>query len=312
MRTEEFFAYANEREAIRRRRADGVSFPWTDDPILQSYKFTNVFRHFDRTSSELINRLYSKFFYEDARSILLNAALSRYFGRWEFAAAIGWQNFETYDKETIRQLAADRRAAKQPVFTGAYVITNGGIADDKENVVLDRYIDSLYDAIPELVKIAQMTRSWEQVAGSMRRVEGFGGSGFMVKETLLDTTYTNFWNEGRDPLECRMLGNDACAMTVPDDWWSWTPIGPGARRGIARLLGYDDLKSADAKPITNAEPFCLSKIMDLYADQRNHWKYFQKSPMAPTDIQFTLCEFDKYERVRLGQGRPRSTYKKPK
>jgi hypothetical protein len=31
------------------------------------------------------------------------------------------------------------------------------------------------------------------------------------------------------------------------------------------------------------------------------------------DIEHSLCEFDKYERVRLGQGRPRSkyTYKAP-
>jgi hypothetical protein len=27
------------------------------------------------------------------------------------------------------------------------------------------------------------------------------------------------------------------------------------------------------------------------------------------DIQNCLCEFDKYERVRLGEGRPRSYYK---
>ncbi len=27
------------------------------------------------------------------------------------------------------------------------------------------------------------------------------------------------------------------------------------------------------------------------------------------DIEHSLCEFDKYERVRLGEGRPRSMYK---
>ena len=28
------------------------------------------------------------------------------------------------------------------------------------------------------------------------------------------------------------------------------------------------------------------------------------------DIEHSLCEFDKYERVRLGQGKPRSLYKR--
>ena len=31
--------------------------------------------------------------------------------------------------------------------------------------------------------------------------------------------------------------------------------------------------------------------------------------LAPTDIQFQLCEFDKYLRVKLEEGRPRSRYK---
>jgi hypothetical protein len=29
------------------------------------------------------------------------------------------------------------------------------------------------------------------------------------------------------------------------------------------------------------------------------------------DIQFQLCEYDKYERVRLGQGRPKARYEPP-
>ena len=49
-------------------------------------------------------------------------------------------------------------------------------------------------------------------------------------------------------------------------------------------------------------------ILDLVLQQENYWpKEYGK--LSPTDIQFQLCEFDKYERVRLGQGRPRSKYK---
>jgi hypothetical protein len=31
-------------------------------------------------------------------------------------------------------------------------------------------------------------------------------------------------------------------------------------------------------------------------------------PLHAQDLQNCLCEFDKYERVRLGEGRPRSNY----
>ena len=39
---------------------------------------------------------------------------------------------------------------------------------------------------------------------------------------------------------------------------------------------------------------------------------FPDAPLLTAhDVQFCLCEFDKYERVRLGEGRPRALYKPP-
>jgi 5-hmdU DNA kinase-like protein len=39
-----------ERELIRRRRAAGEPMPWTNDPILQTWSFTNVRREDDRVT----------------------------------------------------------------------------------------------------------------------------------------------------------------------------------------------------------------------------------------------------------------------
>jgi hypothetical protein len=111
---------------------------------------------------------------------------------------------------------------------------------------------------------------------------GFGGSGFMVKETTLDTMYANFWAGGK-----------------PSDYYSWTPIGPGGIRGASRVLGNNS-----AKKISEKEAFAV--IMELYEAQSGLW--FHEGLLAPTDIQFQLCEFDKYERVRLGQGTPKNKY----
>ena len=52
----------------------------------------------------------------------------------------------------------------------------------------------------------------------LRKVTGFGGSGFMAKEVLLDA------------IKWPSLAN----MVVDGDW---TPPGPGARRGLNRLHG---------------------------------------------------------------------------
>lgn len=291
LRASAFYDYLNEREEIRLRKEAGFSFPWTDDPILRAYKFTNVRRHHDRTSDQLRKLFYNPNFYADRKSVLMNCALFRYFGTWEFAQAIGWQEYESFDFDGIKDLAEQRLADRERVFTGAYVITNQGISAPKQEVVVDYFLKDLHAATPSLVNITEASNSWEVVASQMRHIGGFGGTGFMTKEVLLDTTYTSFW--GRDGQE---LGD----MSFPADWKTWTPIGPGARRGASRVIGDDS-----ATPISEKQSMWV--INELMSLQQGFWKH--DGELVPTDIQFALCEFDKYERVRLGQGKPRSRYR---
>jgi hypothetical protein len=303
MRLQEFFAYANEREETRLRKEAGFPFPWTKDPIIREYKFTNVNRFNDKTSRELYRTTYAPHRSADMQSILLNCAVSRYFGTWEFSKAVGWLDYKTYDSDALLGIAKRRIENGYRVFTGAYIITNGGISAPKEEVVVGTYLDALWKAIPELVEIAQKTRSWQRLAIAMMKVNGFGGSGFMTKETLLDTMFTDFWPKSigvpNTPLN-----------SVPIDYWSWTPIGPGGRRGVARVLGYDDVDVAGSRRIRGNEEECHETLMKIYYAQEEHWKFFKENKLAPTDIQFVLCEFDKYERTRLGQGKPRSRYRR--
>jgi hypothetical protein len=292
LRAQAFYDYLNEREEIRLRKEAGFSFPWTDDEILRTYKFTNVRRHHDRTSDQLRRLFYGPNFNDDKRTILMNCALYRYFGTWEFAQAIGWQQYDTFDFDGIKDLAESRLASRERVFTGAYVITNQGISAPKQEVVVDYFLKDLHAKTPQLVKIAEETQSWEEVSDRMRMIGGFGGTGFMTKEVLLDTTYTGFWNE---TFEHSKDGT----FSYPVDWDSWTPIGPGARRGAARLLGDDS-----ATPLT--EQRSMDIIRKIGEWQEMLWTHDGR--LVPTDIQFAFCEFDKYERVRLGQGKPRSKY----
>ncbi|MHA2069708.1 MAG: nucleotide kinase domain-containing protein, partial [Candidatus Thorarchaeota archaeon] len=282
----EFFEYLEERERIRLRKEAGFSI-LTDDPILKQYKFTNVFREHDRTSLELRDRFYTPNLLADRKSVLMNCALFRYFGTWEFAEAVGWQNYETFEFEQIKELARQRLAAKERVFTGAYVITNGGISAPKQEVVVDHYLKALHRAAQKIVWMASETNSWRVTANEMMRLPGFGGTGFMTKEILLDTTYTWFWSD-------RIIDT-----SFPVDWWSWTPIGPGARRGAHRVT-YGELGSM-------SELGARGAIMILYKDQDLFLSWKRK--LSPTDIQFGLCEFDKYQRVLRGEGRPRSKYR---
>jgi hypothetical protein len=292
LRAQAFFDFINEREEVRQRRLAGFSFPWTDDPILRAYKFTNVHRHYDRTSRELRDRFYERYYNDDRRSVLMNCALYRYFGTWEFAEAVGWKDYDTFDFQGVIDIADQRFRDGLRVFTGAYVITNQGISAPKQEVVVNYFLKDLHKAVPALLEIAQKTQKWEKVSDRMRQINGFGGTGFMTKEILLDTTYTGFWERKRQ--------EPSGSFSFPIDWHTWTPIGPGARRGAARVLGDDS-----ATPVSESKSLWV--IRELLESVPSMWKHSE--PLVPTDIQFQLCEFDKYERVRLGQGKPRSRYR---
>jgi len=299
-RANAFFSFVEEREQIRLRKEADLPYPWTKDQILRDYKFTNVHRHHDRTSRVLRGLFYTPNFHADKKTILMNAATFRYFGTYEFAEAIGWTHFEDMDNnhwEHVKEVAEDRLANKERVFTGAYVITNQGISAPKQEVVVEYFLKALQKQAEDLRDLTIATESWEDVATEMRKIQGFGGSGFMTKEILLDTTYTSFWdnwiNHPKDGI-----------FSFPMDWDSWTPIGPGARRGAARVSGDDE-----AKPLKEED---AGNIIDDLMVQQDLFLPDEWDSLAPHDIQFQLCEFDKYERVRLGQGRPRSRYKAPK
>lgn len=291
-----FFDFMKEREAIRLRKEAGRQPPYTQDEILSQYKFTNVRRYHDRTTTVLREEFYNPHFHADRSSILMNCALFRYFGTSEFAQEIGWTEYLDFSEkfEEIKEIAAERLAARERVFTGAYVITNQGISAPKQEVVVDYFLKDLYDSVPSILAVVQMTRNWKDVAERMSTIKGFGGSGFMTKEILLDTMMTSFWTN-----ENLFDGN---AVSYPDDYGSWTPIGPGGLRGAARVLGHDHPEGVVK------QDKALSVIKALWAVQKDHWPS-EYGELWPTDIQFQLCEFDKYERVRLGQGRPRSRYK---
>lgn len=281
MRLAEFYNFVNERESIRLKKESGAFFPWTEDSILQEYKFTNVRREHDKTSAKLISMYYNR--YKDApkQDILLNAAIFRWFGTWEFASVLGWSTM-CRSLEEIREIASSEFANKCKTFTSAYVISNLGKQGSKIDIVLDHVIEPLKEKIPKLVECTETYNSWEKFSNKMSLLMGFGGSGFMVKEVSLDTMYTNFWADGK-----------------PLDYNTWTPIGPGGIRGASRVLGSDS-----AKKISNEE--ALDVIKDICDAQSSYW--IHEGFLAPTDIQFQLCEFDKYERVRLGQGAPRNKY----
>lgn len=284
---ETFVHYLNEREAIRQKRVAGLPGPWTDDPILRAYKFTNILRKNDRTTRWLKDNWYDPNRDQPPELLAINCAIARYFGSIEFCEAVGFQ--KTWDPDFLIRTATQRLAQGQKVFTGAYIITNAGSTAPKQVVVVSQFLSPLRYRLEELVALAEKHNRWQPVAEFLQQQPGIGP--FMAKEIALDMMLTPLLENATDKL-------------------TWSPAGPGAIRGLNRLHDRPLLASmSQAKALTEMQDLLArlarDKVFDkVFAD------YMPEIGVdfGVTDVQFSLCELDKYLRVRNGEGRPRSRY----
>jgi hypothetical protein len=252
---DEFVYWIGERRSIYAKKQEGKPWPWTEDTILQTYKFTNVFRELDTTTVWMRENLTNPNLNEPHDKMIYNCALFRMFGTMEMCEAIGgWQ--QVHNPGHLKNIARSRLDNKERVFTGAYIITNQGRKDPKENIVVDEFVAGIWNNRDEL--------------------------SFMAYELVSDLRHTNVLNEAEDIL-------------------TWANAGPGAKRGLNRIFGRP-LKFAKNRHGWNGEmKLLLSKVTEYFAD----------SSFEMREIEHSLCEFDKYQRVKNKEGKPRSLYQPP-
>ena len=216
------------REQIRLAKAAGAPWPWSDDDVLNRHKFTNVKREHDRTTSVAERQLDREARQRRRRDRVVQLRrLSRVWdggvrrtdgldgGRERLGPAYG-------AKQCRRVLGRRQLHA----FTSAYNRIRFNAEAQGRRLPLDVYdkelstLEGLRLAVDDIVAAPAGGRlSWRAVCTRLRGVNGFGGSGFMAKEVLLDA-----------------MGWPSMRRLVRDEG-DWTPPGPGARRGLNRLHG---------------------------------------------------------------------------
>src|SRR5262249_52448750 len=82
------------------------------------------------------------------------------------------------------------------------------------------------------------------------------------------------------------------------DWMDFVVSGPGSQRGLNRVLGHP-------VRVKRIEPEWRSAFNRLLSAIAPHLARIGLGDLHAQDLQNCLCEFDKYERVRLGEGKPR-------
>lgn len=110
--------------------------------------------------------------------------------------------------------------------------------------------------------------------------------GFIAYEAVTDCTYS--------------------FLTESPDREMWANAGPGAVRGLNRLAGEPLTAPRKPEEATGAMRALLPAL-------RKEWPRAWLKPgdlrIGMREVEHSLCEFDKYCRVLLGKGSPRSRYK---
>ncbi len=316
----EFFNFMIERELIRLRRAQGrPRAEWTKDWILSTYSFTNVKRQDDRTT-KAFKAIYDQHTEASDETKLINCALYRFFGTEESAKMIGW--VESFDDQTKTRIT---KLGPSLSFTSAYIITSAGRSDPKYLTVLD-FVESVSLTAHEIVRCDK----WEDAVEKLKKCYGVGS--FMAKEIYLDFMLAT----GR----------------IPKDWETYTPVGPGGKRGASRVafgalhrIDEEDALTIIKRVFAEREKYWrlpgpvvgdvvnfelgvgvishveqIGEAFDLLISMRDTgetvcriwrplWKVGAHLPeLDLTDIQFQMCEFDKYSRVAEGR-KPKRLFK---
>jgi hypothetical protein len=176
---------------------------------------------------------------------------------------------------------AERRKLdkKTKVFGEAYNISNGGSSEPKA-----RHIAGVLTALWERRGRVrpEPDDSLLTFYGKLKRCDGFGGSGFMAAQVIADAKYVGTLRSARD-------------------WMTFAAPGPGSKRGLNRVLGREIKKGWDEYDWRTG----LRRLRDQIEPELER---IGLGDLHAQDLQNCLCEFDKYERVRLGEGKPKRKF----
>ena len=125
---ESFWDFAAERQAIFFRRIRDRNPPWTDDPILSRYKFTNVYRASDRVSQYLIRHVIYKGD-QSTEEVFFRTALFRFFNKietWEWLLSrFGEISSREFTLARYDAVLTDALASGKRIYSAAYIMPSG-------------------------------------------------------------------------------------------------------------------------------------------------------------------------------------------
>ena len=271
---ERYWYFAAERQAIFFNRLQGLPAPWTYDPILNSYKFTNAYRASDRVSQYLIRHvIYRDDLPSDADEIFFRIALFKLFNSvrtWQLLErTLGTITWSEYSFNAYDRILSQAMADGGPIYSSAYIMPSGhrtwGFPRKHQNH-LAMLQQMMSDEVPERLR---STYRMEDGFAILRRYPSIGD--FLAYQLITDINYSS------------LVDYSEMEFVVP---------GPGANSGIRKCF-------------SNLEGISPAYLVRMVAHEQESefarrglsFRSLWGRPLQLIDCQNLFCEIDKYTRV---------------
>ncbi len=266
-----YWYFTAERQKVFERRVSGAPRPWTDDPILQEFKFCNVYRAADRVSQYMIRDVAYASAEPDASDCLFQIVAFRLFSKIETWDAVRGELGRAPTLDDLRDgsfSSALERAKRDngKLYTGAFILcANDAYGHGEKYLNHVALLEHMFlkDSAAERVLGAG---SLQDVFEILKRYPLLGD--FMAYQIAIDLNYSEFLNFGENDFTCP---------------------GPGALRGIEKT--FTDLGGYSKSDV----------IMWMVEHQEEEFERHGLEfgglwgrPLHAIDCQNLFCEVDKY------------------
>lgn len=267
-----FWQFAAERLAMYYRRLAEPDGPWSKNPILNTYRFTNVYRAADRVSQFLISEVqYGAHRSQEPQEVFFRTMLFKIFNKietWENLESahgpISWRNTQLQAIDiTLDSLL--RRG--HTIYSAAYIMPAPRLNEVRKHSNHLRLIAKMMeDRLPDRLRQAPDLQS---VYEKILQYPGLGR--FLAFQYTIDLNYSSLLNFSED---------------------SFVVAGPGALDGIAKC--FISVKNMSPEHIIS---FVVERQNEELLSRGLKFPGLFGRALQPIDVQNLFCEISKYARV---------------
>ena len=268
-----YWRFATERQEVFYSRIENKMFPWTDDEILKTYKFTNAYRASDRVSQYLIkNVIYDNNQYspEDQCFRIILFKLFNKIETWEYLEKkLGEISYKTYDYSIYNQLLTQKLVNKEKIYSAAYIMPSGKSCfgfNKKHQNNLKLLENMMQTGIAKKIAKAKSLKELYEILLSYPTI----GS-FLAYQFAIDINYS-----------------ELCDFSE----MSFVVAGPGAKNGIIKC--FKDLKGLEYEDIIK---YVTERQEEEFEKRGLRFKTLFGRKLQMIDCQNLFCETDKYARI---------------